>query len=286
MNNMNDMNILESNEMMVNGIAARQDVKLRFPVGRYLRTGDIFIIFVSQGVMQIEIDFNTYELKERSVLSIVPKSTIRCIAQSDDFRCSFFSFDREFAIDAIPRPEPAYMDFIRRYPLGVLPEERTKIIHAGIGNVAYFLYENEGKHRSLIARNIIQGILLEIYDVVKAKFLENKKKVIDRQNELFMRFIHLVYEFGDKEREVAFYADKLCITTRYLASILRNIAHETPKEVIDRHCVQEIKTRLRTTNDSLQSIALQLNFPDQSFFTRYFKKYTGLTPKEFRAKED
>lgn len=271
---------------MENGIAAQQEAELHFPIGRYLRTENIIIIFVSQGVTHLEIDFTTYELKKNSILSIVPKSTIKCIDQSDDFRCSFFSFDREFAIDAIPRPEPAYMDFIRSYPLGILPEERSKIIHAGIGNVAYFLYENEGKHRSLIARNIIQGILLEIYDVIKAKFLENKKKVIDRQNELFMQFIHLVYEYGDKEREVAFYADKLCITTRYLASIMRHIAHETPKEIIDRHCIQEIKTRLRITNDTLQSIALQLKFPDQSFFTRYFKKYTGMTPKEFRAKEE
>ncbi len=280
------MNILDCNKLMENGIAAQQEAELHFPIGRYLRTENIIIIFVSQGVTHLEIDFTTYELKKNSILSIVPKSTIKCIDQSDDFRCSFFSFDREFAIDAIPRPEPAYMDFIRSYPLGILPEERSKIIHAGIGNVAYFLYENEGKHRGLIARNIIQGILLEIYDVIKAKFLENKKKVIDRQNELFMQFIHLVYEHGDKEREVAFYADKLCITTRYLASIMRHIAHETPKEIIDRHCIQEIKTRLRITNDTLQSIALQLNFPDQSFFTRYFKKYTGMTPKEFRAKEE
>lgn len=280
------MNILDCNKLMENGIAAQQEAELHFPIGRYLRTENIIIIFVSQGVTHLEIDFTTYELKKNSILSIVPKSTIKCIDQSDDFRCSFFSFDREFAIDAIPRPEPAYMDFIRSYPLGILPEERSKIIHAGIGNVAYFLYENEGKHRGLIARNIIQGILLEIYDVIKAKFLENKKKVIDRQNELFMQFIHLVYEYGDKEREVAFYADKLCITTRYLASIMRHIAHETPKEIIDRHCIQEIKTRLRITNDTLQSIALQLNFPDQSFFTRYFKKYTGMTPKEFRAKEE
>lgn len=283
---MNEISILDCNKLMENGIAALQEARLQFPIGKYLRTENIIIIFVSQGITHLEVDFTTYELKENTILSIVPKSTIKCIDQSEDFRCSFFSFDKEFAIDVIPRPEPAYMDFIRSYPLGILPERRSKIIHAGIGNVAYFLYENEGKHRTLIARNIIQGILLEIYDVVKAKFLENKKKVIDRQNELFMRFIHLVYEYGDKEREVAFYADKLCITTRYLASILRNIAHETPKEIIDRHCIQEIKTRLRVTNDSLQSISLQLNFPDQSFFTRYFKKYTGMTPKEFRAKED
>ncbi len=282
---MDEINLSDCDKMMVNGITALQKVKLNIPIGRYIRTENIIIIFVSQGVTHLEIDFTTYELKKNVVLSIVPKSTIKCIDQSDDFRCSFFSFDRKYAIEVIPRPEPAYMDFVRSYPLGVLPELRSEIIHAGIGNVAYFLYKNEGEHRTLIARNIIQGVLLEMYDVVKSKFLENKPKVLDRQNEIFMQFIHLVYEYGDKERDVAFYADKLCITTRYLASILRGIAHETPKAVIDRHCIQEIKTCLRTTNDSLQAISFRFNFTNQSFFTRYFKKYTGMTPKEFRLNE-
>lgn len=280
------MNILDCKKMMVSGIAAQKDVRLEMPVGKYLKNEDIIVLFVRGGIAHLEVDFTLYELKEDSLMTIVPKSTIKCLDISDDFRGSLISYDHEFAIDAIPRPEPAYLDFIRSYPLGTLPKHRVEPTHAGIGNIAYFLYDTEAIHRVQIARNIVQGMFLELYDVVKAKFLEDKPKVVNRQNELFMQFIHLVYEHGDKQREVAFYADQLCITTRYLASIVRNVAHETPKELIDRHCVQTIKSLLRTTNQSIQSISIDLRFPDQSFFTRYFKKLTGMTPKEFRAREE
>lgn len=280
------MNILDCKNMMVGGIAAQKDVRLEMPVGKYQKTENILILFVRGGVAHVEIDFTLYELKEDSLITIVPKSTIRCIDISDDFRGSFISYDQAFGIEATPRPEPAYIDFIRQYPLGTLPKHRVEPTHAGIGNITYFLYDNGGKHRIQIAKNIVQGMFLELYDVIKERFLANKPKAVDRQHELFMKFIHLVYQYGDKQREVAFYADQLCITTRYLASIVRNVGHETAKEIIDRHCVQEIKALLRTTNESIQSISIQLDFPDQSFFTRYFKKLTGMTPKEFRVKEE
>ena len=79
------------------------------------------------------------------------------------------------------------------------------------------------------------------------------------------------------------YADQLCITTRYLSSILQDLTGHTPKELIDARCIQEIKMLLRTTNLTMQEIALRLDFPDQSFFSRYFKKNTGMTPAEYRA---
>lgn len=280
------MNILECKEMMINGIAAQKDIRLEMTVGKYHKTEDTLILFVRGGVAHVEIDFTIYELKEDSQITIVPKSTIKCLDISDDFRGSFICYDQAFGIEATPRPEPAYLDFIRSYPLGILPKHRVEPTHAGIGNITYFLYENKGKHRIQIAKNIVQGMFLELYDVIKERFLADKPKIINRQHELFMQFIHLVYEYGDKQREVAFYADRLCITTRYLASIVHNVGHETSKDIIDRHCVQTIKALLRTTNQSIQAISIELEFPDQSFFTRYFKKLTGMTPKEFRAKEE
>ncbi len=280
------MNISAYHKMMTNGVAAGKDLALQFTTGKYYQAEDTLIIFVGKGNAQIEIDFIPYRLLSGNVVTISPKSTIRCTEVSEDFFGAFMAFDHAFAVEAMPRPEPAFLDFIREYPLGVIPADRLEPLNAGIGNVAYFLYENDGVHRMQIVKNIVQGILLELYDTIKAKFLESRPSEVNRLSEHFMQFIHLVYEYGDKEREVAFYADRLCITPRYLSKIVRTTTGETAKDIINRHCVQEIKALLRTTNDSLQAIALQLHFPDQSFFTRYFKKMTGMTPTEFRANED
>ena len=279
------MNIIECEQMMAEGVVAQKDVKMEFTTGKYFTVMNTTILIVGQGSMTLEIDFVKYELKRNSILTISPQATVRCLDVSDDFLCSFVTYDHDFAVDVMVRPEPAYMDFIRNYPMGTIDNGRFDALNASIGNVAYFLYENKGSHRTLIVKNTVQAILMECYDVVIEKFLPTTTTTMTRQNELFVEFIHLVFEYGAKEREVAFYADKLCITPRYLSKIVHNISKETAKDIINRHCIQEIKTLLRSTNDTLQSIAMRLDFPDQSFFTRYFKKLAGMTPKEFRAEK-
>ena len=279
------MDVFNCDKLKTNGIVCQKDVKIELPMGKYFRNENIVIIFVRGGVAHMEVNFIRYEVKKNMFITIVPKSTIKCIDVSDDFCGSFLISEKDFAVEIMPRPEPSYLEFIYNYPLCVIPDLRVEATHTCLGNIEYFLYHYEGTHRMQIVKNLVQALLLEIYDEIKANFLDNKPKEINRQNELFMEFIHLVYTYGDKHRDVVFYANKLCITPRYLANIVRSIAHETAKTIIDRHCVQEIKAMLISTNQSIQSIAIELEFPDQSFFTRYFKKFTGTTPKDFRVME-
>jgi YesN/AraC family two-component response regulator len=96
--------------------------------------------------------------------------------------------------------------------------------------------------------------------------------------------MELVHNHYIEEREVAYYADKLCISPRYLSSVVRSVRIDvTPKAIIDSFVVLEIKALLQSTNLSIQEIADRLHFPDQSFFGRYFKKHTGLMPSRYRA---
>ncbi len=249
------------------------------------QTDGYTLLLVRQGNLSVEIDFTRYDVSQNMTIMFAPKTLVRYIGCSDDLSCSILSFDHDEAVEAMPRPDPEFMDFMRRYPKGKVPAQRADAIHLNMADIAYFLYQNNGEHRISIVRNIIQNIIFEMYDAIKVQFLAIGPNTVNRQGELFMQFIHLVYEYGAREREVAFYCSKLCITPRYLARILRELSHETPKKIIDRHCIQEIKKRLRTTNDSVQAIAIDLRFPDQSFFTRYFKKQTGMTPKDFRKQE-
>lgn len=81
---------------------------------------------------------------------------------------------------------------------------------------------------------------------------------------------------------MSFYADKLCISTRYLSTIVRSVARSSAKEFIDRAVILEIKMMLQSTDLSVQEIAYRLRFPDQSYLGRFFKKRTGESPTEYR----
>ncbi len=277
------MDKIKSDKTEACGVEVMLDARFADVNDGYTKTSGITMVLAKSGTARVEVDFSVYELHANTAITFAPKSTVRYVDMDDEFRCSILSFNQAEAIEAIPRPEPAFMDFLRRYPMGVIPAKRAATILANMADIDYFLNHNAGNHRIAIVRNIIQNILFELYDATKSQFVDMEPQTRGRQSELFVQFIHLVYEYGDKEREVSFYSDKLCITQRYLARILSQLSHETAKEIIDRHCAQEIKMRLRTTNESIQAIASDLRFPDQSFFTRFFKKQTGITPTEFRA---
>lgn len=100
---------------------------------------------------------------------------------------------------------------------------------------------------------------------------------------IYHKFIDLLLTNRDMHRDVDYFARRLCITKSYLAGITRQIIGRTPKEMIDEHIVRAIKTQLAFGDDSLQQIAEQMNFPDQSYLGRYFKRHTGMHPSAFRA---
>ncbi len=104
----------------------------------------------------------------------------------------------------------------------------------------------------------------------------------NRNEEYFIRFIQLLSQHYKSERNVDFYASQLCITPKYLSLLIKNVSGKTAHCWIDEYVLLEAKNLLRYSIISVQEIAYQLNFSNQSFFGKYFKKYTGMSPKNYR----
>ncbi|MDE6858406.1 MAG: helix-turn-helix domain-containing protein, partial [Alistipes sp.] len=142
--------------------------------------------------------------------------------------------------------------------------------------------DREHLFRETITRNRLQNVFLDIYDHVKREKRINDGEAPSRQEALFRKYIALVHDNFRTQHNVAFYAERMCITTRYLSAIVRNISGESPKAIIDRIIMLELKVLLRSTNMSIQEISGALHFPDQSYMGRYFRKHTGVSPSEYR----
>lgn len=100
--------------------------------------------------------------------------------------------------------------------------------------------------------------------------------------DIFDRFIHQVNLHCREERQLGFYADKLCLTERYLGTVVRQTSGVTAKEWIDRAVITAAKVMLRHSNQQVVEISYCLNFATPSFFCKYFKRLVGLTPQEYR----
>ena len=93
-----------------------------------------------------------------------------------------------------------------------------------------------------------------------------------------------MHEHCASQREVSFYADKLCISTKYLTGICKAVTGDSAKKIIDDFAILEIKVLLQSTELTVQEIADRLVFPDQSYLGRYFKRHEGMSLKEYQSK--
>ena len=112
----------------------------------------------------------------------------------------------------------------------------------------------------------------------------DEKPTSTRHKKVFESFIELVEKHHNKERSVGFYADKLCISSKYLSQIIKNVSGFSAPDIINKYVILEAQHLLRHTDLSVKEIADQLNFPNQSFFYKYFKAHTGCTPNSYRQK--
>lgn len=242
------------------------------------------ILFCRKGSAQATVNQYQGEMRRNTLVLVLPGSLLMLTDRTEDFRVSFCAFSRDLFAEAAFRLEPSFFHALRETPITYPPARIVEGTVIWFQMAAYTFRDRNNIFRNSIIRNRLQNVLMEIYDKVQrfADLQQQTPETTTRQTELFHRFVGLVHENCSHAREVSFYADKLCISTRYLSTIVRGIAHSSAKEFIDRAVLLEIKMLLQSTDLSVQEIAYRLHFPDQSYLGRYFKKHTGESPTEYR----
>lgn len=242
------------------------------------------IYFCRKGWAHATINLKDYEIVENTQVVLLPGTIIRINGCSSDFTASFFGFPKEMFMEACMRFEPIFFRFIKEQPCYVLPQENTGAINGLIRATTAIYNDRENRFRNQIAKNHLQSFMLDIYDKCYRYFGKHKIEGGTRQDEIFKSFVSLVHEHYASQREVSFYADKLCISTKYLTGICKAVTGDSAKKIIDDFAILEIKVLLQSTELTVQEIADRLGFPDQSYLGRYFKRHEGMSPKEYQSK--
>ena len=133
---------------------------------------------------------------------------------------------------------------------------------------------------------LIAATIYKVGDILTHYLTEHPEvdsPIHNRAEEYFRQFTELLGEHYKHERSVGFYARQLCITPKYLTTLIKRISGKSVSEWIDNYVILEAKTLLKYSNMSVQEISYQLNFPNQSFFGCYFKRLTGMSPSQYKA---
>ena len=112
-----------------------------------------------------------------------------------------------------------------------------------------------------------------------------KPTVLSRNEQLFQTFIRLVQKNYMVHREVSFYADQICITAKYLGVVVAQVSGRRPLDWIRDYVILDAKAMLLSREYSIQQISQLLNFPNPSFFSKYFREAVGYSPSKYLNKE-
>ena len=108
-------------------------------------------------------------------------------------------------------------------------------------------------------------------------------KPMKREEILFKQFINLVSENHRRERRVDFYAEQLFLSPKHFSTVIKKVSGKTAGQWIDEYVILEAKTLLKYSSMSIQEVAYYMNFPNPSFFGKYFKQHTGMSPSDYKA---
>ena len=110
-------------------------------------------------------------------------------------------------------------------------------------------------------------------------------KPLKREEILFREFIKLVSEYHRQERRVDFYAEQLFLSPKHFSTVIKKVSGKTAGQWIDEYVILEAKTLLKYSAMSIQEVAYYMNFPNPSFFGKYFKQHAGMSPSEYKGQE-
>lgn len=273
-----DILSLPDNEPFIAGT----DESIDICSNQIMKLSDASICHCRRGKARIEIDMQAYELTENTQILLLPGSIFNCTYASEDLSVSYIVFSDTLFREITSRLEPSFFQFLKEHPCIVIPEERVKPF-IGLSFAMKDLYnDRDNNFRLQIFKNFVQNFILDFYDKTRHLFLQKKPKGMNRQEEIFKHFIQLIHKHCTTQREVSFmhpnFSSHPVISPLWCKCIQCN-----SQSIIDRHVILESKALLQSTNLSIQEISNRLCFPDQSFFGRYFKKHTGVSPAKYRS---
>lgn len=270
------------------------------------------ILICRKGKARLNVNYKDWELYEGAVITLFPNDVVElkvdgdCKSpQTENGDCK--SPETENGDCKSPQTANSFQAEILKYNPSLLREASLQLEQT----VYSSLREDRCRQDTPVVTNIINGMfgLLKVYFdqsectcisqlvlcQLKAFFIgfheylqRNPQYRPDevksyRVRELFNRFMMLLERDYKISRDVNYYAEQMNISSKYLTNIVSQVTGHTPKTIIDQYVILQLKMHLKRTTQSIKEMAWEFHFADVSFFCRYFKKHTGLTPQQIRS---
>ncbi|MBR5593545.1 MAG: AraC family transcriptional regulator [Bacteroidaceae bacterium] len=249
-----------------------------------LRFRNLVLVFCNAGEITFELNYTSYTLKENGFLIITPLDILTFEKSSADYSSTVLVLPSETFAPIIKDINLLNFKYTKQSPVINLQGEYLalyKQILSTLWQVKELVAEDEFDKIASLQISSLAVVQQDYYSKYIAK-RDGGFEYIPRKKELFGKFIKHLVESHHLSREVLFYANELGVSSGYLNEVCNEVSGHSAKAIIDSAVTARLKYELSYTAKSIQELADDYNFPSQSYFTRYYKRMTGLTPSEFR----
>ena len=262
-----DIRLLE-NETILDG--------LRFPY----KIDKVTQIVVTRGRFSCIVDFRTYSLDAPAVAIFLPGQVVESFETDDDFTGFGIMMSSDFT-DSMNLPISLQERlFIKNTQFYSISSEVVDVLSSVYRQVSSLIKQHDNPYKEDIIRHLFSAYYYGLGYYMHG--LQSKPSSLTAQQEKCEKFMSLVSEHFKTEREIEFYANKLCVSKKYLSSLLKQETGMTALEWIERYVVLYAKSCLTSTTMTIQQISDELEFSSQSVFGKYFKRVEGVSPKAYR----
>lgn len=242
------------------------------------------LVLCTDGMMEIEVETNNYKLFRGDLLVCGPNRVMKPIKLLNNT-----AFKIIFLSHFMHRSGIGYQRSIwdKAFYLGTNP-----MIHLSDTQITQFeeyyrllcekLKNPSSSYHSEIMQSILQAMMYETLSYLDGVVVSENDRFVRQGEILFRRFVGLLAESKVKSRFVYYYADKLNVSTKYLSAVCKQVSGKTAGDIIDEFVMKDIIRMLKYSDKSIKEIALELDFPNISFFGKYVKAHLGVSPKAYR----
>lgn len=258
------------------------------PIYKYpLRLDGLLIVVREKGESRFSINLKEFSMIPGDIVICSPGDLLQSVSNEGIHQSHTIMISSDFLKEMYIGLN-SFMPFFtsqKEHPVFHLTENEVKelgafyqLVEESVGIEDYF--QNDIVKRLLAAYLYKLGSILYRH---RPELQAEAAQPLKREEILFKQFINLLAEHHCKERRVDFYADQLFLSPKHFSTVIKKVSGKTAGEWIDEYVILEIKTLLKYSPMSIQEVAYYMNFPNPSFFGKYFKHHTGMSPSEYKA---
>lgn len=243
------------------------------------------ILICRKGNAVLNINYKDWSLPEKAVITLFPNDVVllKTPPSPTAFEVEMLKYDSSLLREASLQMEHTVYSSLREDRCRQDSPVVTNIIDAMFSLLKIYFRQAECTCLSQLVLCQLKAFFIGFHEYLQRnpQFRADEVKSY-RVRELFNRFMMLMERDYKTSRDVGYYAEKMNISPKYLTNIVKIVTAHTPKTIIDQYTILQLKMQLKRTNLSIKELAWAYHFTDVSFFCRYFKKHTGLTPQQIR----